>query len=136
MQEIPNECALVVFDGVCVLCNASVRFILKYERSTQLCFSTFEATPFNHFAARTQLQLDADSVVLIENGKVYTESDAALRIALRLRYWSVLYYLFIWWPPTIRNGMYRFVAKHRYQWFGTQENCLVPAPEQRHRFYF
>lgn len=135
MQAIPEGVSLVVFDGVCVLCNASVRFILKYERSTLLCFTTFDSESFKQFAVRTHLQLNVDSVVLIENGNVYTESDAALRIARGLRYWSVLYYLFIWWPSSIRNGVYRFVAKRRYQWFGTQENCLVPAPEHRQRFF-
>lgn len=135
MKAIPDGCSLVVFDGVCVLCNASVRFILKYEKEPQLYFAIFESVHLKDFASKVQLQLNADSVVLIENGNVFTESDAALRIARRLRYWSVLYYLFIWWPPVIRNSIYRFVAKRRYSWFGTQEHCSVPTSENRHRFF-
>lgn len=135
MRAIPEGVSLVVFDGVCVLCNASVRFILKYERSNLLCFTTFDSESFKQFAVRTHLQLNADSVVLIENGNVYTKSDAALRIARRLKYWSVFFYLFIWWPPVFRNGIYRIVAKRRYSWFGKQEFCLVPAPEHRQRFF-
>jgi predicted DCC family thiol-disulfide oxidoreductase YuxK len=135
MKAIPDTGSLVVFDGVCVLCNNAVRFILKFESKSDFYFTTFQSEAFREYALRHNLQLRSDSVVLIEGGRVFLQSDAALCIAHKLRYWSVLYYLFSWWPAFVRDGVYRFIAHRRYRWFGTQATCMVPAPQHRHRFF-
>lgn len=74
------------------------------------------------------------TIVLIDHGQAYTESTAALRIVKNLPgIWALLYALIIV-PPFIRNGIYRWVAKHRYRWFGRTDSCMVPTPEIRERF--
>ena len=74
------------------------------------------------------------SFILLENNKIYTESTAALRVAKKLNGLLPLLYCFIIFPPFIRNAVYRFIANHRYHWFGKREECWIPTKELRERF--
>jgi predicted DCC family thiol-disulfide oxidoreductase YuxK len=75
-----------------------------------------------------------DSVALIENGRLYTRSTAALRIARLLRFPWCLVYGFIVMPRPLRDIVYNWIARHRYRWFGKQDSCMIPTPELRGRF--
>jgi predicted DCC family thiol-disulfide oxidoreductase YuxK len=75
-----------------------------------------------------------DTIVLIENNKIYTQSTAALRIARKLNRLYFLLYIFILIPPFIRNPIYRFIARNRYKWFGKKNSCMMPEPELKNRF--
>ena len=129
------EKATVLFDGVCNFCNSSVNFIIDRDKEDY-----FQFTPLQNDLAKDILRQngynpdDLDSVVLYEDGTVYTESTAALRIAKRLKGLWPLLYGFIIIPPFIRNSVYRFIARNRYKWFGKREACRLPSPEVKAKF--
>ena len=128
---------VVFFDGVCNLCNGAVQFILDRDKREQFRFA-----PLQSEAAERMLVGDLatdrealDSIIVVEDGKVYERSDAALRIARRLGApWPAAYYLFILVPRFLRDAVYKFIARNRYRWFGRSEQCRVPTPELRARF--
>jgi predicted DCC family thiol-disulfide oxidoreductase YuxK len=122
---------VVLFDGVCNLCNGAVRFILARDPAGRFRFASLQSE-----AARRLLRDDgrAETIVLLEAGKTYTKSTAALRIARGLRFpWPLLYAL-VAVPRPLRDLVYDWVARHRYRWFGKRETCLLPTPEVRGRF--
>jgi len=126
--------SIILFDGVCNLCNASVQFIIKRDKGDYFRFSTLQSETGKAMANKYGVSANASSVILIEGEKKYSKSTAALRIAKKLSGLWPLLYLFIIIPPPIRNGIYRIVAKNRYSWFGKKDECMVPSPEQTHKF--
>lgn len=122
----------MLFDGVCNLCTASVKFIIKRDPQGQFRFAALQSE-----AARGLVVGEGerpDSIALVESGKVYWKSTAALRIARRLgALWPVLYVL-IAVPRPVRDWVYDVIARHRYRWFGKQDACMMPTPELRERF--
>jgi predicted DCC family thiol-disulfide oxidoreductase YuxK len=127
--------AIIVFDGLCNLCTASVQFILRHERKPY-----FKFAPMQSKAGAAVLEAsglapgDVDTFVLIEDGRAYMRSDAALRVARGLSApWSLAGALAII-PRPIRDWAYRIIARNRYQWFGRRAACMVPSPEVRARF--
>lgn len=127
--------ALILFDGVCNLCNSSINFIIDKDPAGYFQFAALQSEAGQAALAQHGLsQQDLDSVVLIENGKAYTKSTAALRIGSRFGgAWRLLGALVIV-PPFLRNFVYDFVATNRYRWFGKQEQCRLPTPALRARF--
>lgn len=130
-----TEKAVIFFDGVCNLCNGAVQFVIAHDRKSYFKFAALQS----EFAAKTLVNFDlkvshGDSFVLLENGKVYEQSTAALRVAKKLNGLWPLLYMFIVVPPFIRNAVYKFIARNRYKWFGKQESCWVPTPELKSRF--
>jgi len=126
---------IILFDGVCNLCNASVQWVLKRDRAGQFRFAALQSeTGQRLLAAHGLAQESFDTVVLADGEQLYTRSDAALEIARRLgRPWSWLA-IFNWLPQRLRNAVYDWVARHRYRWFGRQETCMLPRPEWKERF--
>jgi predicted DCC family thiol-disulfide oxidoreductase YuxK len=127
---------IILFDGVCNLCNASVLFILQQEREPSFQFASIQSE-----AGRKLLQAcglpedDRQSVILIEQGTFYSGSTAALRIGRQLKLpWSVFSCVAWLVPRSIRDWVYRQVATHRYHWFGKRDACMVPTEELRARF--
>jgi predicted DCC family thiol-disulfide oxidoreductase YuxK len=122
---------VVLFDGVCNLCNGAVRFILARDPAGLFRFASLQSE-----AARRLLRDDgrAETIVLLEAGKTYTKSTAALRIARGLRFPWPLLYAFVAVPRPLRDLVYDWVARHRYRWFGKRETCLLPTSEVRGRF--
>jgi predicted DCC family thiol-disulfide oxidoreductase YuxK len=127
--------AVLVFDGVCNLCNALVRFILKRDPGAYFKFVSLQSGPGADLLKGCRLPAeDMDTVVLFENEKCYTRSAAVLRVFRRLhRLWPLLYG-FIIVPSFLRDAVYRFVARNRYRWFGKMETCFIPSPGDRERF--
>jgi predicted DCC family thiol-disulfide oxidoreductase YuxK len=130
---------VVLFDGVCNLCAGSVRFIVEHERAgiVPTRFAALQSEAGRRELARAGVRDPAslgDSIVVIEDGRVFTRSDAAVRIARRLRApWRWMRVMRVM-PGRVRDWMYEFVARRRYRWFGKRESCLVPTPELRGRF--
>jgi predicted DCC family thiol-disulfide oxidoreductase YuxK len=124
-MNLPNsDHPVVLFDGVCNLCNGVVRFIIARDPAARFRFAPLP--PADTGAT--------DSIVLVEAGQRYTRSTAALRIARGLRFpWPVLYALMLA-PRPLRDLVYDWVARHRYCWFGKRAACMVPTPEVRSRF--
>lgn len=125
---------IILFDGVCNFCDSSVQFIIKYDHAAYFQFASIQSDAGQALLAQYEIPENIDSVIVIEHGKVYFESTAALKICRRLNsFWPVCY-VFILIPPFIRNIMYRLFAKNRYRLFGRKESCLLPTPSQRKRF--
>jgi predicted DCC family thiol-disulfide oxidoreductase YuxK len=126
---------LVLIDGVCNLCNAWVRFIVRRDPTGIFRFSaqqsaTGRALIEDHMSGANQLS----SVILVEDSVIYIESDAILRILARLRPpWSWMGLLRII-PRRVRDACYRFIANHRYRWFGRTDLCQIPSADVRSRF--
>ena len=124
-----------MFDGVCNLCNGFVQFVIERDPPGRFQFAALQSE-----AARRVLAVHgapsplADSVVLIEEGRVYTGSTAALRIARGLRFPWPLVGVLLTIPRPLRDGIYAGVARRRYRWFGQREQCMVPTAATRSRF--
>jgi predicted DCC family thiol-disulfide oxidoreductase YuxK len=126
---------IVLFDGVCKFCNAGVNFILDHDTRRRFRFAPLQSEAgqaiLRHFHLRTD---DFDTMILVENGRTYGRSSAALRIARQLGgVWALFTVLFAV-PPFLRDGAYDLLARHRYRWFGKTDSCRVPTPEIRDRF--
>lgn len=125
---------IILFDGVCNLCNSSVKFIIKRDSEGQFKFASLQSETGQTLLRMHGLNKDLNSFVLLEDDKVYLKSSAALRVCRKLgSAWPILS-LFRFLPPFIRDFLYDFVAKNRYKWFGKEESCLVPSPEWKQRF--
>lgn len=123
---------IVLFDGVCGLCNRSVKFLIRKERNPELIFS-----PLQSAFGKSLLEkhgINTDSIVYIRNTKAYTKSGAALRLCLRLKGLWPLMIVFLIVPYFIRDFVYDYVAKNRITWFGNAEYCEVMTPEIKERF--
>ena len=126
---------LVIFDGVCNLCEASVNFIIRHDTEGVFRFVPSQS----ELGAALQQEYDInttglDTVVLIRDGQVFTESDAGVRIASAFDGPWRLLGLARWVPRPLRNWVYCRIANNRYAWFGRKEVCLIPTPEVRGRF--
>jgi predicted DCC family thiol-disulfide oxidoreductase YuxK len=126
---------IILFDGVCNLCNAFVDFIILRNTTGVYRFASLQSDLGQEkiMNCRT-MEAEMDSVVLIEGEKCYFKSSAALRIARRLRFPWGLFYGFMIVPRFLRDGIYDFIANSRYQWFGKRHTCRLPTPEERSRF--
>lgn len=130
-----RETPVVLYDGVCALCNWAVRFILDHDPE-----SRFRFAPLQSAAARRILEnVDAtgdlpDSVILVEGGAVLARSAAIFRVLAQLRtMWQVLL-VFRVLPRGVADLVYDLVARTRYRVFGRYETCPIPTPDQRKRF--
>ncbi|MCI0573316.1 MAG: thiol-disulfide oxidoreductase DCC family protein [Myxococcaceae bacterium] len=127
---------VVLFDGVCNLCNGAVNFIIDRDPEARFRFASLQSPVGATLLERHGLKVQAEpeSMVLLEGGHLYVRSTAALRIARHLRgAWRLLYVLLLV-PRPLRDAAYRFIARHRYRWFGRTEACRVPTPALRARF--
>lgn len=126
---------IILFDGDCNFCDASVQFIIKRDPYEFFQFASLQSETGIRLSKDFNIPEDVDSLVLIENGKAHTKSAAALRIAKKLDGLWHLAFLFILVPAPIRDVVYDFVARNRYKWFGKKEDaCMLPSPEERKRF--
>lgn len=124
----------IFFDGYCNLCNASVDFIVRRDRKRSFYYASLQGDTASKILADKPELHGKDSIVLLENGKVYTESSAVLRISLKMSALWPLMSIFLIVPKFIRDGVYRFVARNRYKWFGKRDTCRVPTEEESHQF--
>ncbi|MBI5813633.1 MAG: thiol-disulfide oxidoreductase DCC family protein [Meiothermus silvanus] len=128
---------IVLFDGVCNLCNGVVQFILRHDPQERFLFASQQSEAGQRLLAEHGIkaaQALAESVVVLEDNRVYLESDAALYILHRLGGVWGWAYIFRWIPRPWRDWVYRWVARHRYRIFGRRESCMVPTPALRSRF--
>ncbi|HEX2202676.1 MAG TPA: thiol-disulfide oxidoreductase DCC family protein [Longimicrobium sp.] len=126
---------VVLFDGVCNFCNASVNFIIDRDPRGRLRFAALQSEAGEAFLRGAGMPTaDFDTVVLVEDGRVHTRSDAALRIARRLSGAWPLLAAFRVVPRPLRDLVYDLVARNRYRLFGKRDACMLPSPEVRARF--
>src|SRR5690606_28712721 len=119
---------IILFDGVCNLCNSTVQKVIENDVKNQFKFASLQSEFGQEFLEKNHLEKDEfKSIILIDGEKFYTKSDAALRIGKELKgIYRLSGFLFIF-PKFIRNSVYDFVAKNRYKWFGKQESCWLPT---------
>ncbi len=126
---------IILFDGVCNFCNGSVNFIIERDVENYFKFAPLQSEIGQKLLDEYKIDKEqTDSVVLIENGKAFVRTTAALRVARKLSgFWS-LFYGFIIVPEFIRDFFYKLFAKNRYKMFGKTDACMMPTPEVRARF--
>lgn len=130
-----NSSTIILFDGICNLCNGSVQYVIKHDPGGIFKFAAFQSNTGQRILQQQNLPENPfNSFLLIEQGQVFTKSTAALRVAKKLNGPTKLLYAFIILPAFIRNFVYDLIAKNRYRWFGKKETCMVPAPELLDRF--
>jgi len=126
---------LILFDGVCVLCGRLVDFVLERDPARRFRFAALQSPAGERVLRRFRMPAGMlTTMVLIEDGAVYTESTAALRVARRLRAAWPLLYLLIAVPRPLRDAVYRWVGANRLRWFGRRETCRLPTDADRGRF--
>ena len=128
---------VLVYDGVCLLCSRSVRFVLEHDREARYRFAPMQSEKGRQLLQAHGLDPDSPlSMLLVEDGHGYTDTIAIARLlrGLPQRRWRWLSMIMLSVPSPIRDAVYRFVARHRYKLFGRSAQCLVPTPEQRARF--
>jgi predicted DCC family thiol-disulfide oxidoreductase YuxK len=131
-----NVFKVILFDGVCNLCNSSVNFIIDRDTKNEFRFAALQSEVGQRLLSSMPAASlkDFDSVVLIEGDRIYKKSTAALRIARSLKgIWSWLY-IFILIPRFLRDPIYNLIANNRYRWFGKKDSCRIPTAELRSRF--
>lgn len=131
---IPAGKTLLLFDGYCNLCNGAVQFILKRDKKKQFYFAGLSWPAGEEIIRLFPKFKDADSILVFENGKIFDQSSAALKIAGRLGgLWPLLGVFWIV-PRFLRDAIYSFIARHRYKWFGKKESCMIPDADVKGRF--
>ncbi|MFC2130771.1 thiol-disulfide oxidoreductase DCC family protein [Bacteroidota bacterium] len=132
-----KENPLIIFDGICNLCNSTIEFVIKEDKKKIFRFSSMQSVYAKDVLLNFRLNIKADnSVILIDKGKVYTKSTAIIRILKKLGfYYRVFAYLMFIIPAPLRNLLYNFISYNRYKWFGKRKNCTVPQKELEDRFY-
>ena len=134
MIIIENK-SIIMFDGVCNLCNNSVQFIIKNDKKKRFLFILLQSDAARDILLQFQLKnSEMDSIILIENGKIYQKSSAILKIAKHLNGMWKISYGFIIIPKFIRDLVYTTIAKNRYKWFGKRDVCMIPTKELQMRF--
>lgn len=126
---------IILFDGVCNLCNSSINFIIDHDKYNVFKFASLQSETGQVLLKKFKLDTkDFDTIVLIENDKCFVRSGAVLRI---VKYfpgiWKLLY-LFIIVPSPLRDFLYDILADNRYKWFGKKDSCRVPTPELKEKF--
>lgn len=125
---------IILFDGVCNFCNASINFVIDHDTDRRFRFASLQSDIGQQILAKNHRSVsDFDTVLLIRGGKLVEKSNAALEIARYLSGWSWLY-AFRFIPRFIRDSVYNLIAKNRYRIFGKSESCRIPTAEERSLF--
>ena len=138
MTTVTNTGPLILFDGVCNLCNTAVQWVIARDQRATFRFASVQSAAARA-AIEERIGADAaarlpDSIVLLDERGLHTRSTAALRIAAKLGFpWSLAAIWFVL-PRFLRDPVYDFIARRRYRWFGKKDACMVPSPELRARF--
>ena len=131
MIDIPEHKKLILFDGVCNLCNKAVLEVIKYDKKNTFLFASLQSKTGKKIASQLNINLSKiDSIILYDPGVSYDiKSTAALHIMKDFGgIWNITQIGFLL-PETFRNHIYDFIAANRYKWFGKKESCMIPTPE-------
>lgn len=130
-----NAEKIILFDGVCNFCNSSVNFVIKRDKNSVFKFAPIQSERAQEILSSADDSFKKlDSFILVDDGKLYTKTTAALRVCKSLPGLWPLLYAFIIIPAFLRDPFYNLIAKYRYQWFGKADNCMIPTPEVRAKF--
>lgn len=126
---------ILLFDGECNLCNGTVQFVIKRDKKANIKFASLQSEAGRQIMQQFNIPTEyMDSIILVENKKVYYKSTAALRLSKKMNgLWPMLYTLVVI-PTFIRNIVYDYIARNRIKWFGRADSCWVMTPELKERF--
>lgn len=126
---------IILFDGVCNLCNSTVQKVIENDPENQFKFASLQSDFGQNFLEKNQLPTEEfKSLILVEGENFYIKSDAALRIGRELSGIYKLSGLLFIFPKFIRNTVYDLISRNRYKWFGKKESCWLPTPELKQKF--
>ena len=137
MISIPKHKKLILFDGVCNLCNNSVQYVIKHDKSNQFMLSALQSNTGQDIINKFNIDTTKiDSILLYhpEKETISYKSSAALLVALKLGFPTSILSIFLIIPPFIRNWVYDFIAKNRYKWYGKKDACMIPTPALKSKF--
>lgn len=136
MINIPSHKKLILFDGVCNLCNASVQYVIQHDKNNVFLFAALQSEAGLEIIKKYNIDTTkTDSILLYTPEKgMASKSTAALKIAKHLGFPQNVMTVFLIIPPFIRNWVYDYIAKNRYKWFGKKESCWIPTPELKSKF--
>ena len=124
---------VVFFDGVCNLCQYSVRYLLKHDKKKVLKFASLQGQYAKKILNSEHLK-NLESLLFYNKKTIYKKSDAVLELCKVLGGWHKLFLVGYSLPPFLRNGLYSFIAQNRYRWFGKQDHCMIPTKDIQDRF--
>lgn len=137
-EQTLSQNPILLFDGVCSVCNGFIAFIIRQDPGARFRFASLQSEAGQKLLKFSGLQVNQDTlntVVLIHQGKSYVKSEAALRVLRLLKApWSFAGLALTVFPRPLRDRLYDLVARNRYRWFGRKETCIAPALELRQRF--
>lgn len=136
MINLPKNKKIVLFDGVCNLCNTAVQFIIKHDKKDRFRFVALQSDLGQEITKHIGIDIQkTDSIVLYEPGiAYYIKSEAALEIAKYLSGGMAILSVFKILPTSLTNNVYDYIAKNRYKWYGKKDNCMIPTPELKSKF--
>lgn len=127
---------IILFDGVCNLCNRSIQFVVKRDRKDTFRYAALQSETGKALTSERNIDTTTiDSIILIEPGVAYyVKSDAALQIGMQLKGYRSISKLLNLIPRQLRDIVYDIVARYRYAWFGKKDQCMIPTPELKAKF--
>lgn len=127
---------IILFDGVCNLCNGAIQFVIKRDKKDMFRYAALQSDIGKKMVSERGIDTSkTDSIILVEPGVAYyTKSDAANEITKHFGGLWPLFSVFQWIPKPFRNWIYDFIARNRYKWFGRKDQCMIPTPELRAKF--
>lgn len=131
MKKISQKPAIILFDGFCNLCSRSVDFIINNDNKRIFLYAALQSDTGKFIRSLYKIPDETDSVILWQDGRFSFHSEAALKIAIQLRFPWPLFGIFFIVPAFIRDAVYQWIARNRYRWFGKREICRIPADEDR-----
>lgn len=135
MPETANKHPILLFDGVCNMCSSMVTFVIKRDQEAKFKFASLQSDVGQSILKVHSLPMEKyDSFYYVEGEKVFSKSTAALKVAKELDGAWKLFYPLILIPRPLRDTIYSYVAKNRYNWFGKKDQCMLPNPEMKKRF--
>jgi predicted DCC family thiol-disulfide oxidoreductase YuxK len=133
--DVPTDKPILLFDGVCNLCNGFVQWVIQRDPEARFRFAALQSEAGQRLLERHGLPTERfETFVLVEGEDYYTKSTAALRMCKRLGLPYSLLYPFVAVPHSVRDRVYEFVAANRYDWFGQRDRCMVPPSDLEDRF--
>ena len=134
MKKILNQ-PIILFDGVCNLCNNSVQLIIKHDKQNKFKFASLQSDAAKEILLQfEELNSNLDSIILIDSGRIFSKSSAIIGVSKILG--GFYYFVTFFWiiPKPIRYWICDIVAKNRYKWFGKRNSCMIPTEELKLRF--
>ncbi|MFT5791923.1 MAG: putative DCC family thiol-disulfide oxidoreductase YuxK [Porticoccaceae bacterium] len=126
---------LLLFDGVCNLCNSSVQYVIKHDKKQKFKFASLQSDAAKEILLQYEVKnSELDSIILIHKDTLFDKSSAILRLLKIMGGFHMLAFILIIIPKSIRDAVYDYVARNRYKWYGKKDSCMIPTIELKNRF--